>query len=632
MSCLALSLQPSNGSDILLQTREWFPPARALVALSAFRQTRQAFAAGKHQSGEDGDSSLGDDPLAASSGQVIVGAESRYRVVYRLVNGIYVLGITTVDQDNCVNNVFECISIVNQAVSVIVTACRGVDVTPEKLHRKYAEIYMALDIVLRGVSSIRLAAMLSSMHGDGIAKMVHSAIDTENKIRGADSWSNVEIQSVEHESSVEAFSNASFELPPETLEAGDEVAVSLAPPGQSSAGEQPDQPPQIEETEAEKDPFAASDAINKPEALVGGFKKNKDPSATDLTLALSGLEVTNLPPAAATQSTFIGVEGFEGEYGGIEFSTEEASLREAFEGFDDAFGGGLDASEFVGPTKVAKKEGLGGLELLQTGQSEVPAVTSGGAQTLENLLVQKTEMKGPEMYIVEEINAEFRESLLSRVGLMGIVFLKTLPPKNKDTDKETEFSFRVDGTNGVKRFVTQNSYVSSIGNGMFHVRTSPSNEPIPILKYSLLPKLVPLPLRVRLIKRHTGTLLSVMIQYVSNPDLPAPLNDVTFILKLPVDPTLLKVSPKAVLNRNERELRWHVDEIPLKGSPARLRARMPVDTNEEDDEEIEVVGYVKFSVQGTRSLSGVFLRPVSEGNADFYEVNHRYQSGVYMCN
>ncbi|KAB1204234.1 hypothetical protein CJ030_MR8G028315 [Morella rubra] len=77
MSCLALSLQPANGSDILLQTREWFPPARALVALSAFRQTRFAFAASKlnnnlsaaSPSDADADSiaSLGDDPLAASA-------------------------------------------------------------------------------------------------------------------------------------------------------------------------------------------------------------------------------------------------------------------------------------------------------------------------------------------------------------------------------------------------------------------------------------------------------------------------------------------------------------------------------------------------------------------------------------
>ncbi|KAF5207404.1 muniscin carboxy-terminal mu-like domain protein [Thalictrum thalictroides] len=235
-------------------------------------------------------------------------------------------------------------------------------------------------------------------------------------------------------------------------------------------------------------------------------------------------------------------------------------------------------------------------------------------------------MKGPEMYISEEISVEFRETLLARVGLMGMVYLRTLPPK-KAGDKETEFSFRIDGTAGVKRFVMQSSGVSSLGNGIFHLRAAASEDPQPILKYSLLPRATSLPLRVRLVKHHSGTLLSVMVQYSSNPDLPAPLNDVTFILKLPVDPTLLKVSPKAVLNRSEKELRWHIQEIPLKGPPGRLRARMPVDINE--DEDIEVVALVQFFVQGTRSLS---LRPVSEGNTDFYEVNHQFTNGTYMCN
>ncbi|KAK7841596.1 hypothetical protein CFP56_015141 [Quercus suber] len=65
MSCLALSLQPANGSD----------------------------------ADADSIASLGDDPLTASSGQLIVGVESWYCVVYCLVNLIYVLGITTADQD-----------------------------------------------------------------------------------------------------------------------------------------------------------------------------------------------------------------------------------------------------------------------------------------------------------------------------------------------------------------------------------------------------------------------------------------------------------------------------------------------------------------------------------------------------
>ncbi|PIN14101.1 putative proline-serine-threonine phosphatase-interacting protein (PSTPIP) [Handroanthus impetiginosus] len=639
MSCLALSLQPITGLDILLQTREWFPPSRALMALSAFRETRLSFAKSAHQSaassnfGSDPSSdSLGDDPLAASSGQVIVGVESRYRVVYRLVNSIYVLAVTTVDDTN--NNVFECIHIVNQAVSVVVTACRGVDVTPEKLGKKYAEIYMALDIVLRGVSSIRLAAMLASMHGDGIAKMVHSAIHTESKIRGADSWVSVEPQAVDHEAGVESFSQASFELPAETLEVGDEVAAATLVFFQQ--GEEKELP-KVEENEAEKDPFAASDRINKPEEmLMEGFKKDKDSGVSDVSKALAGLEVTTLPPAAATESTHIGVEGFEGNYGGIEFSNEGATLPEDFEGINDAWGGGLDASEYVGPKKVPKDGGLGGLELLET--SEPPAAAAaaakgGAGDKIEDILVKKTEMKGPEMYVVEEISAEFRESLLARVGLMGILYLKTMPPKSTSDDKETEFSFKVEGTEGVKWFAVQSSKVSSLGNGLFHIRTPPSEEPMAIAKYSILPRTTPLPLRVRLVKRLSGTLLSIMIQYVSNPDVPVPLNNVTIVLKLPVDPTLLKVSPKAVLNRSERELKWHIDEIPPKGNPGRLRVRMPVDIGDDDDgSDLEIVGYVNFSAQGTKSLSGISLRPASEGKTDFYETDHRYSSGVYICN
>ena len=305
------------------------------MALSAFRTTRLAFSSASSTSDDvSGDPTLvGDDPLAASSGQVIVGVESRYRVVYRLVNLIYVLGVTTADDVDNSNNVFECISIVNQAVSVVVTACRGVDVTPEKLGKKYAEVYMALDIVLRGVSNIRLAAMLAMMHGESIAKMVHSAVNTENKVRGAENWVAIEGLAVEHEAGVKSFSSARFELPLQTLAAGDEVGKSISPLGQVGLGDQEAQN-KVEESQEVKDPFAACEAINKPESLVGEFKKDKD-AGSDLAKALVGLEVTPLPPAEAAQPTHVAVEGFEGDYGGIEFSNDESSLKETFEGFSD---------------------------------------------------------------------------------------------------------------------------------------------------------------------------------------------------------------------------------------------------------------------------------------------------------
>jgi hypothetical protein len=370
--------------------------------------------------------------------------------------------------------------------------------------------------------------------------------------------------------------------------------------------------------------------VSKPEeeALVGGFNKNDETAlvVADPAAALAGLElVTTSPPAEATKPTFIGVEGFEGDYGGIQFGSEETSLAEAFEGFNAPFGGGLDASEFVTTTNKDHKDdkSIAGLDLLATPNAGSP---------LENLSVTKSsaEITVPELCIVEEINAEFKESTLARVGLKGTLYLRTLPPK-KAAGRETEFSFQLEGTSQMKRAALQSTLLSNLENGLFHVKTPSKEEPISIMKYSLLPKHSPPPLRVRLVKRHSGTLLSLMIHYAPNPMLPQPLSNVTFVVKLPVDPTLLSVSPKAVLNRAERELRWHVSDIPLKGGPAgRLRARMPVDQDSKNGD-LEVVVMVKFSFQGPFTLSGIKLFPAIKNTAQFNEAGHTFSSGTYRC-
>ncbi|KAL5223204.1 hypothetical protein ABZP36_027917 [Zizania latifolia] len=634
MACLAISLQPVNGPDILLQTRSWFPLSRALAAVSAFRLARLHLARGKQQQQQPSSAAsldaIGDDPLAAGSGQLVVGVESQYRVVYRLVNSIYVLGVTTSsDHASPAVHAFAVADAVNQAVSVIVAACRGIDVTPEKVHRKYPEVYLALDLVLHGVGSVRLSQILATIHGDNLARMVNSSPDAEARARGADPWSAVEHLAHDRHAARDGFTGASFELPLETLAAGDEFSASnIAPAAAATTG---DEAPPEETAPAEKDPFAASELVNKPEeALVGGFKKNKETAivVADPAAALAGLEVTTLPPAEATKPTFIGVEGFEGDYGGIEFGNEEASLAEAFEGFNAPFGGGLDASEFVTTTKKDHKDkSITGLELLATSAGQAPNAATG--TPLENLVTKSIEMTAPEVYIVEEINAEFKESILARVGLKGTIFLRTLPLK-KVAGKETEFSFCLEGTSGMKKAALQSTVLSNLENGMFHVRTPSKDEPIPIMKYSFLPKHSPLPLRMRLVKRHNGTLLSVMIQYTSNPMLPQPLSNVTFIVKLPVDPTLLNVSPKAVLNRAERELRWHIPDIPLKGPAGRLRARMPVDQDSKDGE-LDVVGMVKFAYEGPFTLSGIKLCPATDGTAQFNNVGHTFSSGSYLC-
>lgn len=597
------------------------------MASSKFRETRDAYAHGKRNVGDGVDEGLGDEALAASGGQVIVGKESRYRVFYRLVHKIYVLGITSVEHDDAASNSFECAAIVNQAVSVLVAACKGVDVTPDKLNRKYTEIYMALDRVLRGVGAARLATILSTIHGEGIPQIVLSATDAENRARGADSWNVVKGQSIEHLANVDVLSTTTFELPEETLAAGDEVAATIAPAIQGPASQLPQQA--VEEQPAENgDPFAISDKINKPEELAGGFKKTKDPS--DVTSALADLEVPKAAAGTTAESMFIGVKGFEGEYGGLDFGPEGAAFGGAFEGFDDAFGGGLDASEFGAVLEEKSSKGLGGLEELDrksSGATQVPGAVPDNISKQENT----SESDKPSLYLSEELHAHFRGSKLLRIGLQGSLYLRNL------TGQDASFSFRLDGCAGIKRAVMRNTMVGSLGKGLFHCRAPPAEDPPAIVKYRLHPRFTPLPVRLRLVTRQSGSLISFMIQYVANPHLPDSLREVTFIVALPFVPSLLKMSPKGSLNRHTKEIRWQVMEIPLRGLPGCLRAQMPLESDGKDTNggdkpsgKLKLEARMECTFKG-QSLSGIAIVPATEGNTDFSVGIHTFKTGSYLC-
>jgi len=57
---------------------------------------------------------------------------------------------------------------------------------------------------------------------------------------------------------------------------------------------------------------------------------------------------------------------------------------------------------------------------------------------------------------------------------------------------------------------------------------------------------------------------------------------------------------------------------------------MPVDQDSKDGE-LEVIGMVKFAYQGPFTLSGIKLRPATDGIAQFNEVGHTFSSGSYLC-
>ena len=62
----------------------------------------------------------------------------RYRVVYRLVNTVYVMAVAS-----AAANVFSLMKLVDAMTWAATVASRGVEVTPEKLSRRYPEVCIA---------------------------------------------------------------------------------------------------------------------------------------------------------------------------------------------------------------------------------------------------------------------------------------------------------------------------------------------------------------------------------------------------------------------------------------------------------------------------------------------------------
>lgn len=63
-------------------------------------------------------------------------------------------------------------------------------------------------------------------------------------------------------------------------------------------------------------------------------------------------------------------------------------------------------------------------------------------------------IKGPLLWLTEEISAEFEGLTLLRVGLQGSVQLQTLSSSDSGNKGDIEFSFSLDGAAGIKVDIT----------------------------------------------------------------------------------------------------------------------------------------------------------------------------------
>lgn len=89
----------------------------------------------------------------------------RYRVVYRLVNTVYIMAVAS-----AAANVFSLMKLVDAMTRVATLASRGVEVTPEKLSRRYPEVRLTCCIMSASLHCMPACQcvfqnLIASVHG-----------------------------------------------------------------------------------------------------------------------------------------------------------------------------------------------------------------------------------------------------------------------------------------------------------------------------------------------------------------------------------------------------------------------------------------------------------------------------------
>ncbi|KAK9908229.1 hypothetical protein WJX75_004580 [Coccomyxa subellipsoidea] len=297
-SSVAIVLRARGGSNFLIHSRG----IDARDAGDCSREvagvlTRFADAGGKGDTDR-----TGDNPPPFAFGEMTV-ASGGYRVVYRLVGGVYLMLVAAPH-----SNVLWLLELVSACVRILIAVSRGVEVTPDKLARRYPELYLALSGVLASGGSEVLSALaaaeaeLAAIGPDAaknkagvMGRLGRSASASRVKGSGASASSGSATPKSEPIASssgigkrtltdeVEDMSKVSFAFPPDALQTSPEKSRAAAA---SPAGRSPEQAAARSPVEAAADPFAASAAAAAAadrSILAGtGLEDLFDPSPTDV--------------------------------------------------------------------------------------------------------------------------------------------------------------------------------------------------------------------------------------------------------------------------------------------------------------------------------------------------------------
>jgi hypothetical protein len=454
--------------------------------------------------------SSGDAAPNLALGQISV-LQGRYLITYRMVHSILVMLISEPTA-----NAFVCLRLLDASGKVLVGACKGVDVTPERLSKKYADVHSCLGgLVSGGLSALPPAFTHSSATDGKLLAVPLSPADGARRLRRAQG----------------ALGGKAFT------------------PEKSGDGKNDPTPLPMPETPAKKDGKQFSvdggdplrgvefripaDALPPPPARAMGAKRK--------------------PPAPPRATQFVPPVAFQGAV------EEEPTGPEEAEGF-----GAFGAVELMEAEKQEETEKT------KSGEWEaefVPEAEPTGPSTSVKDLQES-------LQLVEIYRGEVVAGRLHRAIIDGAV-RRRLAPFGLETAKFRLLPSSTLVTNACLQVATRNTAHSSEGDENYGFKARLTGAPMDCsyIKYALpsvacLPPLqldlavAPPSANANSVPTSLGWEGLIVLRYVSNPDLPGPLLDVVVEIDLaPELGVLVKTSPSAQWSPDECRLKWNLGKI-----------------------------------------------------------------------
>lgn len=461
--------------------------------------------------------SSGDAAPNLALGQLAV-LQGRYTITYRMVNAILVLLISDPS-----TNAFVCLRLLDACSKVLVGACKGVDVTPERLSKRYADVHSLLGgLVSGGLAALPPAFVHTSATDERLLGVPLSAADAARRLRKIVAGGKTSAFGPEKA----ADGSEPTPMPmPETPTKRDGKKFSLE-------GGDPLRTVEF---------FIPADALPPPPARAMGAKR-RPPAPPPI---VSVIPPTVFKGALEQEAAKNEVEGF-GAFAPVELlEAEKAAAEEEEKGSD--WEAEFNAEEAKAAAEEEEEEPSGpgiadlrdSLQLVEIYQGEV----AGGQ-------LQRARIDGAVRRRLAPFGLEAgRFRLVPSPTLVVNACLQT-------ASRNSTYTTHADGGYGFTATLTgapmDCSYVK------YGLPSVACNPPLQVDLLVAPPSGVPVPGKLSALQWEA----LIVLQFASNPELQGPLLDVVVEVDLPPEMgVLVKTSPSAQWSPDECRLRWNLGRV-----------------------------------------------------------------------